>query len=296
MLTRQRLLFLLAPVLLAASASAGPIVYVVNGSQQLGTIDLTTGVFQSLGPAPSAPVGYFGLAPAPNGSLVTFLYNGDMASINPATGVATDIGPSGLGDCTIPGVSLCGPNSANDIGDLAGKIYATDFQNDFYDLDPLTGAATLIGPTGIPAFVPGSNPDGTVTFYDESIFGAPDGLYMTFDSFTFNLNTFAVGSTVVSPELYRVNTLTGGATPIGPTDLGIGTVVALNGVYYAFDDLTNQIESLNLANGSTTFVSNFDPAAGLIQGAAATPEPASVALVGIGLLALATSRIRRRYL
>jgi hypothetical protein len=298
MLTRQRLLCSLAPVLFAVSASAGPIVYVVNGSQQLGTIDLTNGAFQSLGPGPNvnAPLGYFGLAVGPNRSLYTFLYNGDVAAINPATGVAIDIGPSGLGDCSIPGVSPCGPNSANDIGELGGNIYATDFQNDLYGLNPLTGAATLIGPTGIPAFIPGSNPDGTVTFYDEAIFGASDGLYMTFDSFTFNLNTFAVGSTVVTPELYRVNTLTGGATPIGPTDLGIGAVVALNGIYYAFDDLTNQIESLNLTNGSTTFVSNFDPAAGVIQGAAATPEPASIALVGIGLLALATGRILRRYL
>jgi hypothetical protein len=298
MLTLQKLILSLAPVLLAASASAGTIVYAINGAQQLGTIDLSTGVFQPVGPGAntSAPLGYFGLASGPNGSLYTFFYNGDVASINPATGAATDIGSSGLGDCTIPGVSPCGPNSANDIGGLGGKIYATDFQNDLYGLNPLTGAATLIGPTGIPAFVPGLNPDGTVTFYDEAMFGASGGLYMTFDSFTFNLNTFAIGSIVVAPELYRVNTLTGGATPIGPTDLGIGAVVAVNGTYYAFDDLTNQIESLNLANGNTTFVSNFDPAAGVIQGAAATPEPTSIALVGIGLLALATSRIRRRYL
>src|SRR5580698_5064915 len=291
MLTLQRLLFSLAPVLLAAPASAGPIVYFINGSQQTGTIDLTTGAFQPLGPSPNvnAPLGYFGLAAGPNGSLETFLYNGDVASINPATGVATDIGPSGLGDCTTFGVSPCPPNSANDIGGSAGKIYATDYQNQLYGLNPQTGAATLIGPTGIPAFVPGFNPDGTVTFYDEAIFGAPGGLYMTFDSFEFDLNTFANGSTVVAPELYRINTSTGVATPIGPTDLGIGAVVGVNGTYYAFDDLTNQIESLNLTNGSTTFVSNFDPAARLIQGAAGTPEPASTMLVGIGLLVLATS-------
>jgi hypothetical protein len=271
-------------------------VYVIGGSQEFGAIDVTTGVFQSLGPAPSAALGYFGLAAGPNGSLYTFLYNGDVVSINPATGVASDIGPSGLGDCTTPGVSPCGPNSANDIGGSGGNIYATDYQNQLYGLNPMTGAATLIGPTGIPAFAPGFNPDGTVTFYDEAIFGAPGGLYMTFDSFEFDLNTFTNGSVVVAPELYRINTSTGGATPLGPTDLGIGAVVGVNGTYYAFDDITNQIESLNLANGSTTFVSNFDPAAGLIQGAAATPEPASIALVGIGLLAVATSRIRRRYL
>jgi PEP-CTERM motif len=295
MLTRQQFLFSLAPVLLAASASADPIVYITSGAQTFGSIDVTTGVFQLLGQGPNASLGYFGLAAGPNGSLYTFLYNGDVDSINPATGVAADIGPSGLGDCTTLGVSPCGPNSANDIGGSAGNVYATDYQNNLYGLNPLTGAATLIGPTGIPAFVPGFNPDGTVTFYDEAIFGAPGGLYMTFDSFEFNLNTFTNGSVVVAPELYRINTSTGGATPLGPTDLGIGAVVGVNGTYYAFDDITNQIESLNLTNGSTTFVSNFDPAAGLVQGAVATPEPASIALLGTGLLALASSRVRKRY-
>ncbi len=297
MLTLNRLIFSLAPVLLAASASAGSIVYVINGSQQLGTIDLATGAFQSVGPDPNviAPLGYFGLAAGPSGSLETFLYNGDVVSIDPATGVAADIGPSGLGDCTTPGVSPCGPNSANDIGGLAGKIYATDYQNNFYGLNPLTGTATLIGPTGIPLFVPGFNPDGTVTFYDESIFGTPEGLYMTFDSFEFDLNTFTNGSVVVAPELYRINVSTGAATAIGPTDLGIGAVVGVNGTYYAFDNITSQIESLNLANGNTTFVSNFDPEAGVIQGAAATPEPASIALMGIGIAAIVASRRRRRH-
>src|ERR1700735_5425847 len=103
MLTRQQLLFSLAPLLLAASASAGPIVYVTGGNQQFGAIDITTGAYQSIGPGPNAPVGYFGLATGPSGSLYTFLYNGDVDWINPATGVATDIGASGLGDCTTPG-------------------------------------------------------------------------------------------------------------------------------------------------------------------------------------------------
>lgn len=295
MLTRRMLIFSLAPVLLGASASAGPIVYVINGSQQLGTIDLTTGTFQSIGPGPNQnALGYFGLAAGPNGTLETFLYNGDVDSINPATGIATDIGSSGLVKCTTFYASPCPPNTANDIGTSGGEIYATDYQNRLYGLNPLTGAATLIGSTGIPAFVSGANPDGTVTFYDEAIFGGPGGLYITFDSFEFNLNTFTIGSVVVSPELYRIDTSTGGATALGPTSLGIGAVITVNATSYAFDDITDQIESLNLANGNTTFVSNFDPAAGVIQGAAPTPEPASMALVGIGLVAIAALRHRGR--
>jgi hypothetical protein len=72
MFTQRMLIFSLAPVVLAVSASAGPIVYVTNG-QQLGTIDLTTGAFQSIGPDPNVvpPLGYFGLTAGPNGSLIT---------------------------------------------------------------------------------------------------------------------------------------------------------------------------------------------------------------------------------
>lgn len=295
MLTLQKLTVSLAFTLFTVPAASGAIVYIVNGSQQLGTVDLATGAFQQIGPDPNfnAPLGYFGLATSPNGSLETFQYNGDVESLSPATGVATLVGPSGLADCTTAGVSPCGPTSANDIGELSGKIYATDFQNDLYLLNPLTGAATLIGPTGIPAipFVPGSfNPDGTINFYDEAIFGAGGSLYITFDAVTFNLDTFTDASIVVAPDLYKINPSTGLATLVGPTDLGIGAVIGINGTYYAFNDMTGQIESLNLGTGGTSFVSDFDPAAGVIQGAAATPEPASIALVVIGIAGFAVGR------
>jgi len=139
MLTRQKLAVAIALLTPLVSASAGPLVYVVNGSQQFGTVDLVTGAFQQIGPsAPAIPPGYFGLAPGPNGSLLTFSHNGDVNSINPATGLVTIVGPSGLGDCTTP-ASPCGPTSANDMGALAGEIYATDFRNDLYRINPLTG-------------------------------------------------------------------------------------------------------------------------------------------------------------
>jgi hypothetical protein len=247
----------LAFVLAITPANADPLVYIVNGSQQFGTVDLATGAFQQIGPA-QPEAGSFGLAIAPNGSLVTFAYSSNLYSINPSTGAPALVGPMGLDDCAMVS-SPCGPTSASTLGNFAGKIFATDFQNSLYEVNSVTGVATLIGPTGIPGipFIPGSaNPDGTFNLYDQAIFGSGGNLYETFDAFVFDFNTFSIG-TVVDPALYQIDPLTGVATLVGPTDLGIGAVTGVNGVYYAFNDLANQITSLNLANGNTSFVSNF---------------------------------------
>lgn len=287
--------------LFAVSASADPLVYVIGAAGtsnqgQFGTIDIKTGAFQQIGP--STP-GLFGLGAGPNGSLVSLTYSGDFDSINPATGMTAFIGKTGLDNCVAPGSSPCGPNSANLVGVAAGNIYATDFQNNLYRINPITGAATLIGRTGIPAipFIPTTlNPDGSINLYDETLLGMGGKLYATFDAFTFDFNSNALTSVVVAPELYQIDPATGLTTVIGPTDLGIGGAVDVNGTTYEFNDLTGQIDTLDLSNGKTTFVSNFDPAAGVIQGAAAVPEPTPIALAAIGILltAFSTRRMRRR--
>jgi hypothetical protein len=287
----------LAFVVATAAANAGTLVYVVNGSQQFGTVDLATGAFQQIGPA-APEVGDFGLAAGPNGSLVTFSYSSNLYSINPITGDSTLVGATGLDDCATI-TSPCGPTSNSTLGGLDGKIYATDIQNSLYGLNPATGAATLIGSTGIPGvpFVPGSsNADGTLNFYDAAIFGAGGNLYATFDAFVFDFVSFSVVSTLVAPALYGIDTSTGLATLLGPTDLGIGAVTGVNGTYYAFNDLTSQIVTLNLANGNTSFAGNFDEAAaGVIQGASTpVPEPASVALTGLGIAAVLVWKRQRR--
>jgi hypothetical protein len=263
MLTHQKLLVSLALVSCAASVSAGASVYIVNGSQQFGAVDLGTGAFQQIGPnGPQTPDGYLGLMPGPNGSLLTLTYSANLDSINPATGVATLVGATGLSECTTP-ASPCGPTTILTAGASAGKFYATDVQNRLYGINPLTGAAALIGSTGIPPvpFIPGSsNPDGTVNFYD---------------------------------QVLQIDSSTGLAMLIGPTALGIGGVANVNGAYYAFNDMTNQVLALDIANGDTSFVSNFDPAAGVVQGASPVPEPASIALAGIGIIAFGVCRRRR---
>jgi hypothetical protein len=187
------------------------------------------------------------------------------------------------------------------LGNLGSKIYATDFQNSLYNIDSTTGLATLIGSTGIPGvpYIPGStNPDGSFNFYDEAIFGAGGKLYITYDAFVFSFDTFSVVKTVIDPKLYEVNPATGAATLVGPTDLQIGAVTGINGVYYAFNEI-GQITTLDFTTGSTSYVTDFDPAAGVIQGAVAAPtpvpEPGTLTLLETGLISLGVI-VRNKFL
>ncbi len=83
-------------------------------------------------------------------------------------------------------------------------------------------------------------------FVDEAIWSPRGKLYETLDAMVFDLNSFTVVSVAVAPELYQIDPSTGLATVIGPTDVGIVAVVDANGTSYEFNDLTNQIATLDL--------------------------------------------------
>ena len=298
MLKTQKPLASLALALFAVSSSASPLVYVTasnltNGSQQFGTVDLGTGAFQQIGSATLE--GESGLVRRPNGSFLTLGFSGRLNSINPATGVDTFVGPTGLADCT-SAASPCGPTSTANLAQLGGTIFATDFSNNLYTVDPVTGAATLIGPAGIPAFafnptIP--NADGTMNIFDYSLFSTGGKLYEIFDVARLDPVTFAQ-TPVIPANLYRIDPLTGVATLIAPTAMNLTAVVDVNGVLYAFNGALGQVVTLDLATGNTSFVSNLAPAAGLILGAAPIPEPASIALAGIGIAGIFLGSRRRR--
>jgi hypothetical protein len=299
MILRRKLVLALALVLSTAAAKADPVVYVLGDSGQFGTVNLFTGSFTPIGPG--IPVGTGGLVQGPGGTLLSLGFDGHLNSINPSTGVLSSIGATGLGDCTLPS-SPCGLNSANILGKLGSEIYATDLANNLYSVNPTTGVATLIGATGIPGLpfiphapVPG-DPDGSFYIYDEILFDFGGNLYANFDTGIFDPTTFTP-TQLIAPELYEINTLTGLATSINPTTFGLEGITNVNGTLYAFDLPLSSVVTLNLADGSTSYVSDADPAAGLITSATAAspvPEPASLALVGSGLAAIAAG-IRRRH-
>jgi hypothetical protein len=278
MLTRRKLIVSLTLALFiapaGASARAHPLVYVVTaptsldclsamaappGTQcgQFGTVDLATGAFHQIGP--DTPESQVNLVRGPHGDLLSVTFFGDLESINPADGKTSVIGATGLGGLQ------------NELAEVDGKLYMTDLSNNLYTADPTTGAATLIGPTGIPA-VPGAGTPNMILF-DETLYGARGKLYATFDALNFD------GTVVIAPELYKIDHSTGATTTVASTMLSTSASVDVKGkgTFYVFKFLasapsppapsTGAVYTLDLKNGDTSFVTNIDTTASAILGA-----------------------------
>jgi hypothetical protein len=139
------------------------------------------------------------------------------------------------------------------------KFYATDLANNLYTVNPLTGAATKIGPTGIPAVPLIPNTDGLINISDETLFAAGGKLYATFDADTFDPTIPAI-TPVIAPNLYRIDPVTGVATLVDATALLITASVDLNGTVYSFvgnPEAVAHAVTLDLANGNTSFVTTL---------------------------------------
>lgn len=272
MLIQSLLFVMLGLFLLPPSASAAPLVYVVNLNQQFGTLDLPTGKFHPIGAPAAEPLA--GLVWGPDGSLYTlFTLSGSLVKINPSTGNMKVVGLTGLG------------SNAFSFAGIDGKLYVTDFNNNIYSVDRHTGAATLMRATGIPPdpTVPFTfNADGTFNLCDESFYGVNGKLYVTFDSFDFNPNAdpnFLVVNPKVNPKLYRIDPWTGEATPIGHTDMQLASSVAVDGTFYGFRGVLtgfsggfpqaySELVTIDLDSGKISYVRPLDPALGPVFGAA----------------------------
>jgi len=249
-------------------------VYVLTIGFEFGAVDLHSGTFLPIGPGLPEDVGG-GLAPGPGQSLLSLAFSGNLVAIDPRTGETRIVGPTGLSDCTTP-TSPCGPKSANIVGYADGHLYATDFANRLYSVDSRTGAAKLIGPTGLPAidFIPFTpNPDGTLNVYAESLFNARGKLYANFSTAKLHPESGAI-TPVISGAIYQIDPKTGHTMLIAPTDSAISYMVTMDDTVYGFNAVTGQIVTVDVRTGQTTPVSDLDPAASVIAGATpARPAP-----------------------
>jgi hypothetical protein len=289
MLFRTESIAMLGMLFFADLAFTDPLFYVVtqnqqSGTQLFGTADPITGSFTQIGP--TVPVGEVGLVSGPGGSLLTIDYAGNLDSINPGNGALSRIGATGLG------VNIAA------FGQLGGNLYATDLAANLYSVNASSGTAQLIGATHLPVlpFVPGTpNPDGTINIFNETLFSVGGKLYATLDADIFDPSVPGINP-VVDPKLYQIDPTTGAATVVNSTELLITSALDINGTVYGFAGNAEALShsfTLDVANGNTTFITNVDPAAGLIFGATPTPEPSSVALVGFGIALVTVSRLRR---
>ena len=257
----------------AGSASAG-IINVVFDSSQFGTIDSSTGAYTQISNIPLSEAA--GIAIGPGTLFVEDIYS-NLLSIDPATGIATLVGNSGL-NLTVPVFG----------GGVSG-LFELDTGSHLYSISATTGQATLIGPTGLP----------TNNFnYDTSLSGDGTSLYYT------------AGPAGGIDELYRIDPTTGLAADLGSTGVrGIAGSAFVNGQLdlFQYGQSTNYIYSA--PDGSTQFVQGPELAAQIIDGGAvfpvegassqpagATPEPGTLLLVFSGVLLIIFGWPRQRRL
>jgi len=247
--------------IVTSSVYASPTAYVFTGSQEWGTMNLTTGVFTSLG---NAGIQVTGLGTAGGNVYGELWKGGTLYQINVTNGSLTKIGSDSV--------------DFNGLGSTPTGLYGYDGSNqNLYSINPSTGAATLLGSTGIAL--------GTC----DGMSVGPGGLYLAMDygagSLLYLLNTTNGSATLV------------GDTGVP----GIGAMVWIGGVLYAGNDFgTLSVWTLNTTTGLGTLVANTsgmpDNFWGLAPVPTPVPEPSSLLCLGSGLTGVvaATRRKLRR--
>jgi hypothetical protein len=157
-----------------------------------------------------------------------------------------------------------------------------DNSNNLYSINPTTGAATLIGATGVP---PIDSADFSGDLFSDSLMGDGSTLYVSEQIF---------GASTLSEMFYTVNPGNGDTTTVGglPEDSFVGSGY-LGGSYYLFSaDANSPIFTVNPSTGATSFVTDSQVA---VYGAvSAVPEPRTLGLVLAGLVMASVLAYKRK--
>jgi hypothetical protein len=238
-------------------AHAGPTLWIDDVSGKLGKIDVETGVAQIVGQGTVMS----DIAFSPDGQLFGVAFN-SLYKIDATNAQSTFVGNLGTSLNSL----VFAPN---------GTLYGAN--NSLYTINPSTGAASLVGNGG----------DDYQSSGDLAFVGS--NLYLT-------------SLLPVPDSLTQINQSTGAGTTVAP--LGIGNVFgsATDDHVSLFGVTGTNIYAIDASNGVNRFLSSY---AGQGLGAAygtsffaeaiaPIPEPSSVALMGLGLAALAFYCKRRR--
>ena len=217
---------------------SGEVLWALNDvTDELGTIDLTTGAFTGVVPCPpgGGAANWTGMTIDPVTGTVYASTATDLYTIDPATGAATLIGS--FGTTTMIEIAM----------NMEGAMYGHDITSDaIYLIDPTTGAATLIGLTGYAAnYAQGmdfDNDDGTLYIF--LYIGSGANVYGT------------------------VNLTTGAVTPLS-TDSPLGEfegAIAIPGVPFDIPWASEDTLSGSLAGGACQDVTVTFDSTGLAAG------------------------------
>lgn len=220
------------------------------------------------------------------GALYGFGNSNNLYTINPLTGMATlqsNVGPAADG---AQGIDF------NPVPDRLRIVTSVD-QNLRANVD--TGATitdtSLAYAMGDPNF--GTNPNIVGAGYTNSRAGATSTTLYDIDS---NLNTLAIQTNPNAGTLKTVGALGVDISDVAELDISGQTNVA----YLSNANPTSNISSfytVNLGTGAASFVGNFNPIVGQVNGiavAAPVPEPGTMALMGLGVASLAAARRRKK--
>jgi hypothetical protein len=242
------LLILLA--VCAGGLNAASIAYMETQSGNFGVIDLSTGVFSFIGAA--VPLQGLGVA---GGLLYGLGPTGTLYQVNTTTGGVSTVGSSA--------------HSFNVFGSTVAGLFAIDNSTNVYSINAATGAATLLGPTGVP-------------------FGSVDSL-------STNSSTLFWAD---GPKFYTLNTTTGAATLVG--NMGgvvIGAMVQENGILYGgeFSPFPSVV-TINTSTGGVTPGPGLSGTSNNFFGLAPNPLVSSVpeaetwTLLAVGMAVMALMR------